>query len=193
PRTSRLSSRSAVASATASTARSNTSRLWAAGARKPDTFRTYCRAAARISSSVASSGWAGGRRVLILRHMSPVSPRAPAPHQRPPPAARRPPPAASLLVEVRLQVHPPVVGDDRVALRVLEGDLAEQAEPRLAAHRVRRRVGGLGEGVQVAVAAGGAGGSDHRAGGPRGQAPSLELGQDGPAGLPDRLAPPLPL
>ena len=46
--------------------------LCAAGARKPDTLRTYCRAAARISSSVASSGRTGGRRVLMLRHMPPV-------------------------------------------------------------------------------------------------------------------------
>src|SRR5690606_37269261 len=159
PRTSRLSSSSAVASATASTARSKTSRLWAAGARKPDTFRTYCRAAARISSSVASSGRAGGRRVLILRHMTPVSLRAPAPHQRPAGPG-------SVLVEV----DPPVVGRDRTALRILERDLAQQGEARLAAHRVGRRVGGLGEGVQPAVAAGGTGGADDRAGGGRGEA-----------------------
>ena len=64
---------SAVAAAIASTAWSKTSRLWAAGARKPDTLRTYWRAAARISSSVASSGRTGGRSVLMLRHIRPVS------------------------------------------------------------------------------------------------------------------------
>lgn len=75
PRTSSPSSSSAVAAAITSTARSKTSRLWAAGARKPETLRTYWRAAARISSSVASSGSTGGRSVLILRHMVNSLPR----------------------------------------------------------------------------------------------------------------------
>ncbi len=68
-----------MARATASTAASKTSRLWAAGALKPETFRTYCNAAARMSSSVASPGSTGGRSVLMLRHMPPVSRRAPGP------------------------------------------------------------------------------------------------------------------
>lgn len=64
-----------MASVISATARSKTSRLCAAGARKPETLRTYCRAAARMSSSVASSGRTGGRRVLMLRHMSSSVPR----------------------------------------------------------------------------------------------------------------------
>src|SRR3954453_3978739 len=51
-----------------STAVSNASALWAAGARNPLTLRTNCSAAARTSSSVTSSVY-GGRRVLMLRHM----------------------------------------------------------------------------------------------------------------------------
>src|SRR5437588_133214 len=58
----------AVAAATASTAWPNASALCPAGARKPLIFRTYCSAAARMSSSVTCSAY-GGRRVLILRHM----------------------------------------------------------------------------------------------------------------------------
>ncbi len=80
PRTSNPPNNSAVASAITSTARSKTSRLCAAGSRNPETFRTYCRAAARISASVASSGNTGGRSVLILRHIPPVS----RPPRRPP-------------------------------------------------------------------------------------------------------------
>jgi len=49
----------------------------------PLILRTYCRAAARMSSSVTSSAY-GGRRVLMLRHMQvsvvpvrvPVGPQA---------------------------------------------------------------------------------------------------------------------
>jgi 8-oxo-dGTP diphosphatase len=78
-RTSRWSSRVAVAAATASTALPNASALCPAGARKPLIFRTYCRAAARMSSSVTCSA-NGGRRVLMLRHMLlTVLDRAPAP------------------------------------------------------------------------------------------------------------------
>jgi len=56
----------------ASTALVNASALWAAGVRNPDTFRTYWRAAARMSPSVTSSS-NGGRNVLMLRHMPPLS------------------------------------------------------------------------------------------------------------------------
>ncbi len=72
PRTTRPSSSFIVEAVISSTAWSNTSRLCAAGARNPETLRTYWRAAALMSSSVASSGRAGGRSVLMLRHMSPV-------------------------------------------------------------------------------------------------------------------------
>ncbi len=57
-----------MATATASTAASNASALWVAGARKPEIFRTYWRAAARTSASVTTA-WYGGRSVLMLRHM----------------------------------------------------------------------------------------------------------------------------
>src|SRR6516164_2106848 len=67
-RTSRWSSKAAVAAATASTASPNASALCPAGARKPLIFRTYCNAAARMSSSVTCSA-KGGRRVLMLRHI----------------------------------------------------------------------------------------------------------------------------
>src|SRR6516165_5250991 len=67
-RTSRWSRSVAVAAATASTAWPNASALCPAGARKPLIFRTYCNAAARMSSSVTCSA-KGGRRVLMLRHM----------------------------------------------------------------------------------------------------------------------------
>src|SRR6202047_2765000 len=78
-RTSRWSSRVAVAAATASRALPKASALCPAGARKPLIFRTYCRAAARMSSSVTCSA-KGGRRVLMMRHMTvPVLDRAPAP------------------------------------------------------------------------------------------------------------------
>jgi hypothetical protein len=57
-----------VAAVTASTAAPKASALWPAGVRKPLIFRTYCKAAARMSSSVTCSA-KGGRRVLMLRHM----------------------------------------------------------------------------------------------------------------------------
>ena len=53
--TSSWPSRVAVAAATASTAWPNASALCPAGARKPLIFRTYCSAAARMSSSVTCS------------------------------------------------------------------------------------------------------------------------------------------
>ena len=53
----------------ASTASLNAPALCAAGARKPLTFRTYCRAAACMSASVTCSV-NGSRKVLILLHMS---------------------------------------------------------------------------------------------------------------------------
>ena len=67
------SSSVAVAAATASTAWPNASALCPAGARKPLIFRTYCSAAAWMSSSVTRSAY-GGRRVLMLRHMLPTVP-----------------------------------------------------------------------------------------------------------------------
>ena len=54
--------------AISSTACSKAGALWAAGARNPLIFLTYCSAAARTSSSVTSSAY-GGRRVLIERHI----------------------------------------------------------------------------------------------------------------------------
>lgn len=52
----------------ASTAWSNAAALCAAGARNPLTFRTYCSAAACMSSSVTRSVY-GARNVLMLLHM----------------------------------------------------------------------------------------------------------------------------
>jgi 2-dehydropantoate 2-reductase len=89
-----------VASVIASTAWSKTSRLCAAGARKPDTFRTNCRAAALISASVASSGNAGGRSVLMLRHMRQVSPNSAVP--------------AMILREAATTAGPTDEGDNRI-------------------------------------------------------------------------------
>jgi len=65
----RSCNRSRVDAAIASTARSKASALTLAGERMPLILRTYCRAAARMSSSVTSSAY-GGRRVLMLRHMA---------------------------------------------------------------------------------------------------------------------------
>ena len=50
------------------TAWSKAAALWAAGARKPLIFLTYCSAAARMSASVTASAY-GGRKVLIERHI----------------------------------------------------------------------------------------------------------------------------
>jgi hypothetical protein len=58
-----------VAAVTASTASLNASALCAAGARKPLTLRTYCSAAACMSSSVTRSAY-GARSVLMLLHMT---------------------------------------------------------------------------------------------------------------------------
>jgi hypothetical protein len=54
-RTSIWPSRARVAAAISSTAWPNASALCLAGVRKPLTFRTYCKAAARTSSSVTFS------------------------------------------------------------------------------------------------------------------------------------------
>ncbi len=58
--------RRVVAVEISSTAASNASAFFGAGARKPDTFRTNWSAAARTSSSVAG---VGVRRVRIERHI----------------------------------------------------------------------------------------------------------------------------
>ncbi len=58
-----------MAAVTASTASLNASALCAAGARKPLTLRTYCSAAACMSSSVTRSAY-GARNVLMLLHMT---------------------------------------------------------------------------------------------------------------------------
>src|SRR5262245_44185319 len=68
PRTRMLSSSSRVAAVTAATADSKAATLCGAGRWKPETFRTYWRAAASMSASV-TAGVYGGRRVLMLRHM----------------------------------------------------------------------------------------------------------------------------
>jgi len=60
-----------VATATWSTAARKASDVAALGLATPLTFRTYCSAAARISVSVA--GGSRPRRVVMLRHMGPVS------------------------------------------------------------------------------------------------------------------------
>ena len=63
------------AAATSSTAESKASAFARDGFRKPLTFLTNWRAAARISSSVAGSS--GRRNVLMLRHMMPTIPGSP--------------------------------------------------------------------------------------------------------------------
>src|SRR3981189_3474025 len=67
-RTSSVASRRAVLAAISSTAWSKAAALWAAGARKPLIFLTYCSAAARMSASVTASAY-GGRKVLMERHI----------------------------------------------------------------------------------------------------------------------------
>ena len=54
--------------AISSTAWSKAAAFFAAGARNPLIFLTYCSAAARMSASVTASAY-GGRKVLIERHI----------------------------------------------------------------------------------------------------------------------------
>jgi hypothetical protein len=59
--------RAEVASVTLATAVSKASAVWGVGLATPLTLRTYCRAAASISSAVAAGS--SPRRVVMLRHM----------------------------------------------------------------------------------------------------------------------------
>jgi len=74
-RTSSDARRRAVAAAISSTAASNAAAFLAAGARNPLIFRTYWSAAARMSWSVTTSAY-GGRKVLMLRHITAAYDRA---------------------------------------------------------------------------------------------------------------------